>query len=39
MKSHFKNIEQKLSDRKSENALRELKINEGLVDFCSNDYF
>ena len=38
MKSHFKNIEQKLSNRKSENALRELKFNENLVDFCSNDY-
>jgi 8-amino-7-oxononanoate synthase len=38
MKSHYINIEQKLSNRKSENALRELKINENLVDFCSNDY-
>jgi 8-amino-7-oxononanoate synthase len=38
MKSHFKNIEKKLSNRKSENALRELKVNERLVDFCSNDY-
>ena len=38
MKSHYNKIEQKLSDRKSENALRELKVNESLVDFCSNDY-
>jgi 8-amino-7-oxononanoate synthase len=38
MKSHYKNIEQKLSNRKSENALRELKVNNNLVDFCSNDY-
>ena len=38
MKSHYKNIEQKLSNRKSENALRELKVNNSLVDFCSNDY-
>jgi 8-amino-7-oxononanoate synthase len=38
MKPHYKNIEQKLSDRKSENALRELKVNKNLVDFCSNDY-
>lgn len=38
MKSHYKNIEQKLSNRKSENALRELKVNNDLVDFCSNDY-
>lgn len=38
MKSHLKNIEQKLSKRKAENALRELKRNNDLVDFCSNDY-
>ncbi len=38
MKSHYNKIEKKLSDRKSENALRELKINGNLVDFCSNDY-
>jgi 8-amino-7-oxononanoate synthase len=38
MKSHYQNIEQKLSSRKSENAFRELKFNENLIDFCSNDY-
>ncbi len=38
MKSHLKHIEQKLSNRKSENAFRELKLNDNLVDFCSNDY-
>ncbi len=38
MKSHYKNIEQKLFNRKSENALRELKVNNELIDFCSNDY-
>ena len=38
MKSHLEHIEQKLSKRKSENALRELKENDDLIDFCSNDY-
>jgi 8-amino-7-oxononanoate synthase len=38
MNSHLKHIKDKLEQRKSENALRELKINENLVDFCSNDY-
>ena len=38
MNSHLKHIKEKLEQRKSENALRELKSNEDLVDFCSNDY-
>jgi len=38
MKSHLNHIQQKLAQRKSENALRELKVNENLIDFCSNDY-
>jgi 8-amino-7-oxononanoate synthase len=38
MKIHFSHIEQKLSKRKSENAFRELKVNNDLIDFCSNDY-
>ena len=38
MESHFKHIETKLTKRKSENAFRELKVTENLVDFCSNDY-
>jgi len=38
MTPHLKNIKEKLAERKSENALRELKVNENLVDFCSNDY-
>lgn len=38
MKSHLKHIEQKLAKRKAENAFRELKINNDLIDFCSNDY-
>ena len=38
MKPHLQHIQQKLKERKSKNALRELKINENLVDFCSNDY-
>ena len=28
----------KLLKRKEENAFRELKLNNGLIDFCSNDY-
>lgn len=31
-------IKDKLSKRKQENAFRELKNNQHLVDFCSNDY-
>ncbi|MGE0560828.1 MAG: aminotransferase class I/II-fold pyridoxal phosphate-dependent enzyme [Flavobacteriales bacterium] len=31
-------IKDKLSKRKQENALRELKNNNHLIDFCSNDY-
>jgi 8-amino-7-oxononanoate synthase len=31
-------IQQKLNKRKEENAFRELKTNDGLIDFCSNDY-
>ena len=38
MNSHLNHIKEKLDHRKSENALRELKVNENLVDFCSNDY-
>ena len=38
MKSHLANIDEKLAKRSSENAFRELKVNNGLVDFCSNDY-
>ncbi|MDG1476081.1 MAG: 8-amino-7-oxononanoate synthase [Vicingaceae bacterium] len=38
MNSHINHIKEKLEQRKSENALRELKVNENLVDFCSNDY-
>ena len=38
MKSHLENINEKLAQRSSENALRELKVNENLIDFCSNDY-
>jgi 8-amino-7-oxononanoate synthase len=38
MNAHLKHIKDKLEQRKSENALRELKFNENLIDFCSNDY-
>lgn len=38
MNSHLNHIKDKLEQRKSENALRELKVNDGLIDFCSNDY-
>lgn len=38
MNNHLNYIQQKLEQRKSENALRELKVNENLIDFCSNDY-
>ncbi len=38
MKTHHIHIQQKLADRKASNALRELKVNDGLLDFCSNDY-
>lgn len=31
-------IQTKIDQRKSENAFRELKVNDGLIDFCSNDY-
>ncbi len=31
-------IKDKLSERKQENAFRELKVNNHLIDFCSNDY-
>ncbi|EOR95652.1 8-amino-7-oxononanoate synthase [Arcticibacter svalbardensis MN12-7] len=31
-------LEQKLEFRKHANAFRKLTINEGLIDFCSNDY-
>lgn len=38
MKAHFEHIGQKLAKRKTENAFRELRTNDSLVDFCSNDY-
>lgn len=38
MDLHFKHIANKLSKRKEENSFRELKFNNNLVDFCSNDY-
>jgi len=31
-------LKQLLEKRKAENSLRSLKVTEGLVDFCSNDY-
>lgn len=38
MNSIITSIEQKLELRKQSNAYRKLSINEGLIDFCSNDY-
>lgn len=38
MLNHQKHIQQKLDERKANNALRELKSNNNLIDFCSNDY-
>jgi 8-amino-7-oxononanoate synthase len=38
MNFQFKYIQQQLDKRKKENALRELKCNHHLFDFCSNDY-
>jgi len=38
MQNHYQYIQQKLAKRKAENALRELKVNNHLIDFCSNDY-
>ncbi|MEJ6737038.1 MAG: 8-amino-7-oxononanoate synthase [Flavobacteriales bacterium] len=38
MNSHFKHINDKLEQRKEENSFRALKVNNHLVDFCSNDY-
>ena len=38
MKNHHQHIQQKLEERKANNALRELKTNTNLIDFCSNDY-
>ena len=32
------NLQNALDIRASENSLRKLKISEGMVDFCSNDY-
>ncbi len=31
-------LDKKLNERKQLNALRNLKLNHGLIDFCSNDY-
>lgn len=33
-----KRIEEKLAQRKADNTLRTLRMNEGLIDFSSNDY-
>lgn len=38
MKDQLQHIQQQLDKRKKENAFRELKTNQQLVDFCSNDY-
>ncbi|MBI2279544.1 MAG: 8-amino-7-oxononanoate synthase [Bacteroidetes bacterium] len=38
MNAQLKYIQQKLDKRKQENAFRELKDNNHLIDFCSNDY-
>ncbi len=38
MKYQFDFINNKLEERKQENAFRSLKKNNGLIDFCSNDY-
>ncbi|MCO6500646.1 MAG: 8-amino-7-oxononanoate synthase [Vicingus serpentipes] len=38
MKKHNIHIQEKLDQRKAENAFRELKTNPTLIDFCSNDY-
>jgi len=38
MQSNNKHIQEKLTQRKAENAFRELKTNTTLIDFCSNDY-
>ncbi len=38
MNTHLQYIQQKLEKRKQENAFRELKTNQHLIDFCSNDY-
>ena len=38
MSLHNQHIQQQLDKRKQENAFRELKSNQQLVDFCSNDY-
>lgn len=38
MSKYNQNILQQLNNREKENALRELQINEHLIDFCSNDY-
>ena len=38
MRNHQKHIQQKLEERKANNALRTLKTNKQLIDFCSNDY-
>jgi len=34
----FEKLQRQLAKRKSENSYRELKLNDSLVDFCSNDY-
>lgn len=38
MQKAFSHIKEKLAQRKQENAFRELKYSNHLVDFCSNDY-
>ena len=31
-------LDKKLNERKQQNAFRQLKLSEGKIDFCSNDY-
>lgn len=38
MNNHNQHIQKKLEERKANNALRTLKTNKQLIDFCSNDY-
>ena len=38
MNLHYQHIQNQLDKRKKENAFRELKTNQNLIDFCSNDY-
>lgn len=38
MNKQIKYLQQQIDKRKNENAFRELKSNQHLIDFCSNDY-